>query len=42
MHGQSGGSSEYGRMVFPIEYIGRKVEGVNLCPCREKKQGRPG
>jgi len=42
MHGHSGRrSSEYVSMGFPIEYIGRTV-GVNLCPCREQKQGRTG
>ena len=43
MHGQSGGrSSKYGSMGVPTEYIGRAVEVVNICPCKEQKQGRPG
>jgi hypothetical protein len=40
---QSGGrSSDYGRMGVPIECTDRTAEGVNLCPCTEQKQGRPG
>jgi hypothetical protein len=43
MCGQNGGrGSEYVSMGFPIESIGRAVEGVNLCPCTEQKQGLPG